>query len=134
MAALPRATAVSIYRTIYWQGAGLGQVAHHAPQLAAELFDTAVNMGVPTAIGFLQRSLNALNRNGRDYADIAVDKALGPATIAALARFLALRGPHAQQVLIRAAEALQGARYISLAEARPANEAFLYGWLAHRIG
>jgi hypothetical protein len=37
-------------------------------------------------------------------------------------------------VLLRALEALQGERYIRLAELRPANEAFLYGWLANRIG
>jgi lysozyme family protein len=35
--------------------------------LAAELLDTGVNMGTGTATGFLQRALNALNRNGRDY-------------------------------------------------------------------
>ena len=37
-------------------------------------------------------------------------------------------------VLLKAMEALQGERYIALAESRPANEAFLYGWLANRIG
>jgi len=37
-------------------------------------------------------------------------------------------------VLVKALDALQGARYVQLAEARPANEAFLYGWLAGRIG
>ena len=36
--------------------------------------------------------------------------------------------------LPRALEALQGERYLRLAEKRPANEAFLYGWLANRIG
>jgi len=36
--------------------------------------------------------------------------------------------------LLRALEALQGERYLRLAERRPANEAFLYGWLANRIG
>jgi hypothetical protein len=37
-------------------------------------------------------------------------------------------------VLVKAIDALQGERYIALAERRPANEAFLYGWLAQRIG
>ncbi len=37
-------------------------------------------------------------------------------------------------MLLRALEALQGERYLRLAERRPANEAFLYGWLANRIG
>ena len=39
-----------------------------------------------------------------------------------------------ETVLLRAMEALQGERYIALAERRPSQEAFLYGWLANRIG
>ena len=39
-----------------------------------------------------------------------------------------------ETLLLRALEALQGERYLRLAEKRPANEAFLYGWLANRIG
>jgi hypothetical protein len=35
---------------------------------------------------------------------------------------------------LKALDALQGERYIRLAERRPANEAFLYGWLANRVG
>ena len=38
-----------------------------------------------------------------------------------------------ETVLLRAMEALQGERYIALAERRPSQEAFLYGWLANRI-
>jgi hypothetical protein len=37
-------------------------------------------------------------------------------------------------VLLRALEAVQGERYLRLAEKRPATEAFLSGWLANRIG
>jgi len=37
-------------------------------------------------------------------------------------------------VLLKAVEALQGAHYVRLAETRPSQEAFLYGWLANRIG
>jgi hypothetical protein len=45
-----------------------------------------------------------------------------------------LRGKAGEKVLLKAIEALQGERYVALAESRPANEAFLYGWLANRIG
>ena len=38
-----------------------------------------------------------------------------------------------RDLMSRALEALQGERYVSLAERRPANEAFLYGWLANRL-
>lgn len=134
MRAFPRAEAIAIYRRLYWLGPGYEKVARLAPRLAAELFDTAVNMGVGVASGFVQRALNALNRNGRDYRDLAVDRAIGPRTLSALEAFLTVRGASGETVLLKAVEALQGARYIDLAERRPANEAFLYGWLANRIG
>jgi lysozyme family protein len=131
---LPRDRAVAIYRRLYWSRPRLDVVAALAPKLAAELFDTAVNMGPAVAIGFLQRALTALNRGGGDYADIAVDGRVGPDTLAALDAFLRRRGRSGEGVLVRAVEALQGERYLTLAEGRPANEAFLYGWLANRAG
>ena len=134
MRLLPRSRAVDIYRQIYWSGPSFDDIAMHAPHLAAELFDTAVNMGPATASGFLQRALNALNRNGRDYPDIVVDKQIGRQTTGALTSFLRTRGDPAESILLKAVEALQGAKYLRLAESRPANEAFLYGWLANRIG
>lgn len=131
---LPRAVAVGIYRKLYWNAPRFDQVAARAPRVAAELFDTGVNMGPKTATGFLQRSLNALNRGASDYPDIAVDGLIGKATLAALAGFLKHRGTAGESVLLKAMEALQGERYLRLAETRPANETFLYGWLANRIG
>ena len=130
----PRDEAAAVYRRIYWLRPGFDRVAEHAPGVAAELFDTGVNMGPGIAAGFLQRALNALNRGASDYADIAVDRKIGDSTIAALRRFVARRGEAGEKVLLKAIEALQGERYIKLAEDRPANEAFLYGWLANRIG
>lgn len=134
MRALPRQVAGNIYRRLYWDRPGYAYVAQESTIIAAELFDTAVNMGTGAATSFLQRTLNALNRNQRDYPDLAVDAMLGARTLAALKAFRALRGPGGDGVLLKALEALQGERYIALAEKRPANEAFLYGWLATRIG
>ena len=59
--------------------------------------------------------------------------ATGTATASASYAGDATRGPAAEAVLIRTINALQGERYLRLAETRLANEAFLYGWLAHRI-
>ena len=130
----PYEEAATIYKRTYWLRPGIDKIAGHAPVLATELFDTSINMGAAAAAGFLQRSLNALNRNSRDFPDIAVDRKIGPQTIGALQQFLKKRGPGGESVLVKAVEALQGERYIKLAEQRPANEAFLYGWLAKRIG
>lgn len=134
MRRLPRETAAAIYRRRYWLRPGYDRVAELAPRVAAELFDTAANMGPLIATGFFQRALNALNRGGSDYADIAIDGAVGPKTLAALDAFLARRGAAGEAVLVKAIDALQGARYVELAERRPADEAFVYGWLTNRVG
>lgn len=131
---LPQSDAVAIYKRMYWIAPGFDKVAEKAPKLAAELFDTGINMGTGTATGFLQRALNALNRNARDYGDLTVDRRIGPATLLALHAFFRKRGASGEDVLLKAVEALQGAHYVRLAETRPSQEAFLYGWLANRIG
>jgi len=134
MRQLPRHEAAAIYRRLYWLRPSFDDVAELTPGVAAELFDTGVNMGPAVAATFLQRALTALNRNGRDYADLVPDGRIGEQTLRALKTFLVVRGKSGEQVLLRALEALQGERYLRLAERRPANEAFLYGWLANRIG
>jgi len=135
MAELPRDEAAAIYRRLYWLRPKFDEVAGRSPALAAELFDTGANMGPAVATTFLQRALTALNRNGKDYPDLTPDGRVGPQTLAALDSYLDSRGKRGgETVLLRALEALQGERYLRLAERRPANEAFLYGWLANRIG
>ena len=135
MAELPREEAAAIYRRLFWLRPRFDQVARRCPRVAAELFDTGANMGPAVAATFLQRALTALNRAGKDYADLVPDGRVGPTTLAALDAFLEARGKAGgETVLLRALEALQGERYLRLAEKRPANEAFLYGWLANRIG
>jgi hypothetical protein len=148
MRQLPRQEAEAIYKRLYWLRPRFDEVARRSVPVAVELFDTGANMGPAIAATFLQRALTALNRNGKDYPDLVPDGRIGDHTLAALDAFLAIRGgafdgrPHPGQpgaasgetVLPRALEALQGERYLRLAERRPANEAFLYGWLVNRIG
>ncbi|WP_326525849.1 glycoside hydrolase family 108 protein [Sphingomonas sp.] len=129
----PRDQAAAVYRRLYWLRPAYDRVASRAPAIAAELFDTGVNMGPAVATGFLQRALNALNRGAGDFADVVADGQVGPRTLAALDGFLKVRGRAGERVLLKAIEALQGERYVRLAETRPANEAFLYGWLANRV-
>ena len=135
MRQLPREAAAAIYKRLYWLRPSFDQIARRSERIAGELFDTGVNMGPAVAVTFLQRALTALNRNGRDYPDLVPDGRIGEQTLSALDAFLAVRGKSSgETVLLRALEALQGERYLRLAERRPANEAFLYGWLANRIG
>ena len=134
MKALPRSAAVNIYKTRYWTGPKFDQVAAICPAIGDELFDTGINMGVAVAGEFLQRALNGLNRGASDYPDIGTDGNVGPITLAALKGYMAKRGAAGGEVLRKALDGLQCERYIALAEGRPANEAFLYGWIANRVG
>jgi lysozyme family protein len=68
---MPRAHAVRIYRSRYWDKPGIGRLPE---ALQAVVFDMAVNMGPKTAIRLLQQSLNGLGRG------IAADGVIGKIT------------------------------------------------------
>jgi lysozyme family protein len=74
MRQLPRDEAAAIYRRLYWLRPRFDQVAQRSGRIAAELFDTGVNMGPAVAVTFLQRALTALNRNAKDYGNYIHDK------------------------------------------------------------
>jgi len=133
MHALPRSEAVRIYRRRYVEAPGFDKIAALSVPIAAELIDTGINMGTGTAGRFLQRALNVLNRQQRDFADLMVDGQSGPATLGALRRFLEVRGTLGEAVMVKALDGQQCTRYIEIAEARPANESFMMGWLQHRV-
>jgi lysozyme family protein len=134
MVSMTRDQAIAIYRTKYWSKPGLYLIAPISPAVAEELFDTGVNMGTGTAAKFFQRALNALNRRAGDYPDIVVDGGIGPATGRAFAAYKERNGAKADPIMLKALNCLQGAFYIELAEGRGANETFLNGWLANRVG
>lgn len=133
MRGMTREVALAIYETRYFIRPGFDVIAAISPAIGLEVTDTGVNMGPQVATRFLQSALNGFNRQGKDYADITVDGAAGPATRSALRAFLAKRGAEGEKVLLKALNCLQGARYLELGELRPANEDFIYGWFANRI-
>ncbi|MGE4431900.1 MAG: glycoside hydrolase family 108 protein [Sphingobium sp.] len=126
---LPRSLAIEIYRRQYVIAPGFDRIAIIAPLIGAELVDTGVNMGPTVAAKFLQRALNGLNNQGKDFADLIVDGAAGQKTRDALTAFIRKRGGEGERRLLALLNALQGERYLSLCEGRSENEAFLYGWL-----
>jgi lysozyme family protein len=136
---LPRDVAFSIYWKSYVSGPNLDGVAQHSIPVAAELIDSYVNMGAGNAktldgpIYWLQRWLNALNRQGKSYRDIGVDGRIGPATLGALGAFLKERGAPGEKALVAALNSSQAVRYLTLIESRGSNESFAFGWLLHRV-
>lgn len=133
--ALTREEAANIYRTDFWVRPGYALLEPLSERIAEELLDTGVNMGVGVPGRWLQRALNALNRQGRDYRDIAVDNAIGNGTRDALAALIRVRGKAgAEDAVLKLLNGLQAARYLELSEKRTANEDFMFGWLANRVG
>lgn len=120
--------AISIYITDYWEPLCLDVIAEVCPVVAERLFDIGVNMGCGRAAEWMQRILNALNQNGRLWPDIAVDGALGDETLGAFNAYIGARGTNGCAVLVDYLRAMQGHFYIDLAERRPKDEAFVYGW------
>lgn len=130
MKAMSRDFARGVYVKQYVEAPGFDKIAAISPSIGAELVDTGVNMGPKVAAQFLQRALNGLNNQGKDYADLLVDGSAGQKTRDALTAFLKKRGAEGERRLLLLLNALQGERYLSLCEGRAANEAFLFGWLA----
>jgi lysozyme family protein len=134
MADISEETARQIYRNRYWHEPLFDLVAQRSKRIAFELFDTGVNMGPATAARFLQRSLNVLNRAGKTYPDMAADGRIGPITLSALDAFLAARGATlGEAVLLKTLNGLQLARFVAIAEKDPTQEAFVFGWVHHRV-
>lgn len=134
MRLLPRATAVNIYEADYWFGPRFDLVQQVSPLIAAELFDTGVNMGPSVPAKFFQRWLNVFNNQQKLYPDLIADGQIGPRTINGLKQYLSARGKDAEKVMVRALNCSQGNRYLELSEGREANETFTYGWLLNRVG
>ena len=77
MRSMPRDTAASIYQAKYWAAAGCDAVPD---VLKFDLFDMAVNQGVPSAVKALQHAVG-----------VTEDGALGPMTIQAVLATLPVR-------------------------------------------
>ncbi len=124
-----------IYETDYWDDISGDELLMRSYALVYELFDTAVNMGKARAGNFLQRILNVMNQNGRLWPDLKVDNDIGTKTLEALDAFINHRGKEsALRVILRALEGMQGSFFVELAERRPKDEAFAYGWVSQRVG
>lgn len=127
---LPIETAMAIAKSQYWDVLNLDRVAPLSQAIAEEMFDTLYNGGDPGA--WLQRLLNALNARGKLYPDMKVDGRIGPMTIESLKTFLQRRGKEGEVVILKGLNAIQGERFVRIAEANFTQEDFVFGWLLHR--
>ena len=113
---------MAFFKQWFWDSLRLGDLQDQ--QVANELYDTGVNMGTGRASLFFQRVLNAINKNGVLYADLALDGKIGGKTVAA---FNAL-SKNDKAIVWRLLNCLQGEKYFSICEANPAQKVFFRSW------
>lgn len=130
---LTKDQAKEIFRQRYWYQPHFSRVAQINEAIAEEMFEAGVNLGTGIAAGFLQRALNVLNRGGTMYPDIEADGLIGNMTLAALKEYLANRGDDGVKVMLRMLNSYQAVRYTEIAEKRPKDEKFIYGWVLNRV-
>lgn len=115
----------SFYKSRYWDINLLDGCP--SQNIANEMFDTGVNMGVSRAAKFLQKSLNLLNKKGLIYQDVVEDGKMGPNTLKALKQCIAYRGDENVYKLLNI---FQGMHYINYMTKSPTQEKYAYGWLS----
>lgn len=116
----------NLYKQDYWDKFMGDEIPEKALEIAVELFDTGINLGVGRAVKYLQRGLNLLNRNGRSWKDIVVDGSFGLATLAALEKYSRKDKPG---YLLKIMNILQGNHYINYMTRSPVQEKYARGWL-----
>lgn len=107
----------------------------HLPQsIANELFDTSVNMGKHYGAVCLQRALNKLNRNQKDFNDLEDDGQIGSKTIEAIEayksteRFSSRNSEKLIDWLLKWMNYYQLKRYDLITEKDQGQEVFIPGW------
>lgn len=132
MAAMPCGAAIEIYRLYYWAQPGFDRLAEIDLPIASRLLDIGVNCGPVTAGRMLQRALNVLNNGGALWPDLVLDGLCGAMTRAALEAHLRHRGAEGRRVLLGMIAAQHSVYYLELAERKPSQEVFQWGWQLNR--
>lgn len=126
--------ALYIYDEGWWKKMRCDDLHRIHPLLCQRMFDFGINGGRPTAVRYLQRLLNVLNRAGADYADQTPDGGMGKLTIGQLEAFVAKRGQRGLLYLLNGLTGMHTYHYIEISEKRIQNETFTNGWLDRLFG
>lgn len=105
----------TFYKINYWDK--IKGDFYNSQELADEIYDTAINMGVSTSARFLQKSINLLSQ---DY--IKEDGIIGSKTLTAANKTM-IRN------LLKCLNGFQFMKYADICKEDPSQEKFFKGWL-----
>lgn len=120
--------ATALFKVKYWDKVRGDDLIKVHPLIAQRLFDFGVNAGTGSAGLYIQQVLNVLNREGKDYADIAEDGGIGNGTITALKAFAAKNGPKGVLYFLTTICGEHSHHYVSISQKNSKNERFTNGW------
>lgn len=127
---LTQEMASSIYYSDYILKPGFVKFADVSPAVTEKLVDAGVNTGPARPSRWLQESLNAFSRNGKDYPKIQVDGKVGSGTLSAYKSLQNKRGKvEACKLILKSLDGKQLNYYLSLNMPE-----YTTGWIANRIG
>lgn len=112
------------YKVNYWDsfsGDSIDDV-----EIAFEIFEFGVHVGVRRSVERLQRSLNILSRNESLYSTLVVDGIVGQKTLAALN--IILSNPTDNRILLTLLNVFQGMHYIQIIESNESQQRYARGW------
>jgi len=112
------------YQDTYWEPTKAQTYRYQ--EIANEMFDIAVHLGVQRAVKFMQTALNILNKNESLYPNILVDGHFGLQTLASLNTYQNTEPPAFLHKLLLIQ---RGAFYIDAVAKREESEAYIRGWL-----
>lgn len=131
MKELPKEFAEGVYYKDYVLAPNFHLVVEASPAVGHKLIDSGVNIGPANPSRWFQKSLNALNRGGKDYPTINVDGKVGPQTVATFRSLQRVRGEvKACELVVKLLDAQQATYYMNLTNLNT----FTVGWIDHRIG
>lgn len=114
--------AKEIYYKDFWNTSFIELSLIDDENIAIELFDTGVNMGVKISSKLLQESLNLMNRNQSDWADLKIDGYCGLKTLKAYKKAR-------KSILLKVLNGMQFNIYKEIVEKNPKQELFFNGWM-----
>jgi len=116
VASLSKEEARRIYKADYWDALKLDSVL--SPAIAAEIFDTTVNMGRSAAVKILQEALNYLGES------LAMDSVMGMKTLGALNKW----SSKDERALFVCLNGFQFRRYVEIVGNNGTQQRFARGW------
>jgi len=123
---LPYDVGFKIYEDDYWDAIMGDKMLKVSFPITAKLFDAGINISPRRIIAMLQRSLNLLTES-----KLTVDGIIGSKTINSLQGYMDKR--NSAKTLLKLIDGFQTTYYAELAEERPKDRAFIYGWIKNRI-